>query len=65
MQHPNPKPLSLGDLVVAVFDQAATTTTDPAEISRLANELLSRVLQHVHRPTRRRRATPPRLLAAN
>jgi hypothetical protein len=65
MTEPKNNSLSIGDLVVAVYDQAATSTTDPVEVSRLANVLLLRVLKHVHRPERRRRASAVRLRAAN
>jgi len=35
-----------GDLVVAAFDSAAQCSTDPAEVSRLATQMVMHVLRH-------------------
>ena len=39
------KRAELGDLIVAAYDEAARYTTDPREVSRLANEVVLRLLQ--------------------
>jgi hypothetical protein len=48
----------LGDLVVAAYDEAARYASDPREVSRLANQIVLRLLNA--RPSRRR---PTRLRA--
>ena len=35
-----------GDLVVAAFDSAAQCSADPAEVSRLATQMVMHVLRH-------------------
>ena len=35
-----------GDLVVTAFDSAAQCSTDPAEVSRLARQMVMHVLRH-------------------
>jgi len=50
-----------GDLVVTAFDSAAQCSTDPAEVSRLARQMVMHVLRHSRstlrcRPTGRTRA---------
>ena len=35
-----------GDLVVTAFDSAAQCSTDPAEVSRLARQIVMHVLRH-------------------
>ena len=44
--------MKLGDLVVAAYDEAARHSTDPREVSRLANQVVLRLLHA--RPSRRR-----------
>jgi len=36
----------LGDLVVTAFDSAAQCSTDPAEVSRLARQMVMHLLRH-------------------
>jgi hypothetical protein len=36
----------LGDLVVTAFDSAAQCSTDPAEVSRLARQMVMHMLRH-------------------
>ncbi|MGZ6124868.1 MAG: hypothetical protein ACXWLR_07900 [Myxococcales bacterium] len=43
----------LGDLVVTAFDSAAECSTDPAEVSRLARQMVMHLLRHA------RSAFPP------
>jgi hypothetical protein len=50
--------MKLGDLVLAVFDEAAQQTADPREISRLASQTVSHLLRHMPQPGRSR---PPRV----
>ena len=42
--------VSLGDLVVAAFDDAATFSTDPQEVSRLATVSVRDLLRWAPRP---------------
>lgn len=35
-----------GDLVVTAFDSAAQCSTDPAEVSRLARQMVMHMLRH-------------------
>jgi hypothetical protein len=44
-----------GDLVVTAFDSAAQCSTDPAEVSRLARQMVIHVLRH----SRSTFASPP------
>ena len=44
----------LGDLVSAVFDEAAHYTSDPKAISRLATRVLSRILRRARKSRRGR-----------
>jgi hypothetical protein len=44
----------LGDLVVAVFDEAAHFSSDPREVSRLATRTVTHILQRA-----RKALTPP------
>jgi hypothetical protein len=44
-----------GDLVVTAFDSAAQCSTDPAEVSRLARQMVMHVLRH----SRSTFASPP------
>jgi hypothetical protein len=53
-----PKTIELGELVLAVFDEAAQQSADPREISRLATQTVSSLLGHMPQP---RRARPPRI----
>ena len=46
--------IRLGDLVVAVFDEAALYSSDPKEVSRLATKAVMHMLQAA-----RRILTPP------
>jgi hypothetical protein len=50
------KPVCLGDLVVAAFDEAAFYSTDPREISRWATKKIARVLLGTRRTTAGRRS---------
>lgn len=45
---------AFGDLLVAVYDEAANYSNDPAEVSRMAKEVLARILRRsvVSRRTR-------------
>ena len=43
------KTARFGDLVVAVFDQAAHYSTDPWEVSRLATQAVLRMLRRARR----------------
>ena len=54
--------VELGDLVVAVFDEAAHYSTDPREVSRLATRAVMHVLRRDATPRRwqvRRNGKPP------
>ena len=51
----------LGDLVVAAYDEAARYSSDPREVSRLANEV---VLHLLHAVSSRPRILRPRLKSA-
>ncbi len=51
MAIPDPRTMSLGDLIVAAFDQAALFSSDPLEVSRLATQCLSRRLRNTPRIT--------------
>src|SRR2546430_15263491 len=46
-----------GDLVVTAFDSAAQCSTDPAEVSRLARQMVMHVLRHMRGAPLRRRPT--------
>jgi hypothetical protein len=48
------KTAQLGQLVVAVFDEAAQYSSDPREVSRLATEAVMHILR------RPRKTSPPR-----
>ncbi len=48
------KTAQLGEVVVAAFDNAASYSTDPREVSRLATEAVALIL----RPRRKVRPTP-------
>ena len=45
---------AFGDLLVAVYDEASQYSNDPAEVSRMAKEVLARILRRsvVSRRTR-------------
>lgn len=43
------EPTTLGDLIVAAFEQAATHTDDPREISKLARKMILRILERANR----------------
>ena len=45
LRHSPKKSAPLGELLVAVFDEAARYSTDPEEISRMANEVVARMLR--------------------
>jgi len=51
----------LGDLVVAAYDEAARCSSDPEEVSRLANKV---VLHLLHALPSRPRIVRPRLKSA-
>jgi hypothetical protein len=59
------KTIELGELVLAVFDEAAQHSTDPREISRLATQAVSSLLWHMPQPGRARPSRtyncPPRI----
>jgi hypothetical protein len=42
--------IRLGDLVVAVFDEAARHGSDPEEVSRLATQTVLYMLRYARRP---------------
>lgn len=42
---PAQKTAPFGELLVTVFDEAARYSTDPAEISRMATEVVARMLR--------------------
>ena len=44
-----PKTVSLGDLILTVFDKAAQYSADPREVSRLATQTISHMLWHAPR----------------
>jgi hypothetical protein len=49
--------VELGDLIQAIFDEAARHSTDPREVSRLATQAVAQVLwRHLLRHSRPRRA---------
>ena len=43
------KTASLGELIVTVFDKAASYSTEPVEISRLATGAITHMIRHAHR----------------
>jgi hypothetical protein len=43
------KTAQLGDLVVAVFDEAARYSTDPRDVSRLATQAVGHMLRRAQR----------------
>jgi hypothetical protein len=43
---PTHRTIALGDLIVAVFDEAQRYTTDPREVGRRATEAVARLLRH-------------------
>lgn len=49
---PSLEPVSLGDLVVAAFDEAALHSSDRSEISRWATKEIARVLLGTHGTSR-------------
>jgi hypothetical protein len=50
----------IGELVVAVFDEASHYSADPREVSRLAMEALAHMLGTAHRiPVSARQTSPP------
>jgi hypothetical protein len=49
-----PKTVSLGELILAVFDTAAKYSADPREVSRLAMQTISHMLRQAPRLTRSR-----------
>ena len=51
----------LGDLVVAAYDEAARYSTDPREVSRLANQVVIHLLEA---PPSRPHLVRPRLKSA-
>jgi len=53
-----------GDLVVTAFDSAAQCSTDPAEVSRLARQMVMHVLRHARSTLLRRRRPMGRSRAA-
>ena len=59
-----PRTVELGDLVVAVFDEAAHYSTDPREVSRLATRAVMHVLRRAPKAwaavSRQTDATPRR-----
>ena len=46
MERISRKTARFGDLVAAVFDEAALYSTDPLEVSRLAVRAVEQILQH-------------------
>jgi hypothetical protein len=52
--------VELGDLIQAVFDEAAQHSTNPQEVSRLATQAVAQLLwRHVFKQTRPRPAHSP------
>lgn len=45
VRHTAQKTAPFGELLVAVFDEAACYSTDPEEISRMATEVVTRMLR--------------------
>jgi hypothetical protein len=43
------KTAQLGELVAAVFDNAARYSTDPREVARLATQTVEHMLRHLRR----------------
>jgi hypothetical protein len=43
------KTVSLGELILAVFDKAAQYSADPLEVSRLATQTVAYMLWHTQR----------------
>jgi hypothetical protein len=46
-----PKTVSLGELILAVFDNAAQYSADPREVSRLAIQTISHMLRQAPKLT--------------
>jgi hypothetical protein len=61
MRTHNHEIIRLGDLVVAVFDEAALYSSDPKEVSRLAIQ----TLRHLLPSARRILAPPPPSIVSN
>jgi hypothetical protein len=47
---PPSKTVPLGELILAVFDRAATYSTDPREVARLATQAVARMLGRAQKP---------------
>ena len=41
---------TIGVLIVTAFDEAASFSSDPAEVARLDTAVVGRMLHHAHRP---------------
>jgi hypothetical protein len=54
------KTAQLGDLVVAVFDQAAQYSTDPRTVSRLATRAVMHLLRQAEKSSDAARQLAPR-----